>query len=274
MEEALGALLDLIPSLKLGRALVPPGIASAGKVDALRAWLVQCGRVPTRALVGRVGKGTVPQHLEHVYSRLRTCAASWAAWIRGMHQVIEALWTVHDLWADIAVAAQQEPGEAAGDPSSSDASSDSDESGAPDGPPSVGSVGDWPPPGDPPDQAPPADQGPQQAPPQEAAMLMGLGDLVGRGGAANHEGDAWVGGGGNVWAHGGAGEEENTQSTEDDQPQQGLAANEGGRVEQGQQGLAVNTGRRGGGGEQVRTLQDLRAPSLLGSLWDLVGSLG
>ena len=53
-----------------------------------------------------------------------------------------------------------------------------------------------------------------------------------------------------------------------------LAANEGGRVEQGQQGLAVNTGRRGGGGEQVRTLQDLRAPSLLGSLWDLVGSLG
>ena len=65
-----------------------------------------------------------------------------------MHQVIEALWTVHDLWADTAVAAQQEPGEAAGDPSSSDASSDSDESGAPDGPPSVGSVGDWPPPGD------------------------------------------------------------------------------------------------------------------------------
>ena len=132
VEEALGALLDLIPSLKLGRALVPPGIASADKVDALRVWLVQCGRVPTRALVGRVGKGTVPQHLEHVYSRLRTCAASWAAWIRGMHQVIEALWTVHDLWADIAVAAQQEPGEAAGDPSSSDASSDSDESGAPD----------------------------------------------------------------------------------------------------------------------------------------------
>ncbi len=53
-------------------------------------------------------------------------------------------------------------------------------------------------------------------------MLMGLGDLVGRGGAASHEGDAWVGGGGNVWAHGGAGEEENIQSTEDDQPQQGL----------------------------------------------------
>jgi len=77
-----------------------------------------------------------------------------------------------------------------------------------------------------------------------------------------------------VWAHGGAGEEENTQSTEDDQPQQGLVANEGGRVEQGQQGLAVNTGRRGGGGEQVRTLQDLRAPSHLGLLWDLVGSLG
>ena len=60
-----------------------------------------------------------------------------------MHQVIEALWTVYDLWADIAVAAQQELGEAAGDPSSSDASSDSDESGASDGPPSVGSVGDW-----------------------------------------------------------------------------------------------------------------------------------
>ena len=105
-------------------------------------------------------------------------------------------------------------------------------------------------------------------------MLMGLGDLVGRGGAASHEGDAWVGGGGNVWAHGGAGEEENIQSTEDDQPQQGLAANEGGRVEQGQQGLAVNAERGGGDGEQVRTLQDLRAPSLLGSLWDLVGSLG
>jgi len=60
----------------------------------------------------------------------------------------------------------------------------------------------------------------------------------------------------------------------DDQPQQGLAANEGGRVEQGQQGLAVNAERGGGDGEHARTLQDLRAPSLLGSLWDLVGSLG
>ena len=105
-------------------------------------------------------------------------------------------------------------------------------------------------------------------------MLMGLGDLVGRGGAANHEGDAWVGGGGNVWAHGGAGEEENIQSTEDDQPQQGLAANEGGRVEQDQQGPGVNAGGGGGDAEHVRSLQDLRAPSFLGSLWDLVGSLG
>ncbi len=41
VEEALGALLDLIPPLKLGRALAPPGIASADKVDALRVWLVQ-----------------------------------------------------------------------------------------------------------------------------------------------------------------------------------------------------------------------------------------
>ena len=122
MEEAFGTLLDLIPSLKLGRALVPPVIASAESVDALRSWLVQSGRVPLRALMGRAGKGTVPLHLEHVYSRLRSCAASWAAWVRGMRQIIEALWMVHELCADIEVAAQQVPDGAAEDPSSSDAS--------------------------------------------------------------------------------------------------------------------------------------------------------
>ena len=37
VEEAFGTLLDLIPSLKLGRALVPPVIASAENVDALRS---------------------------------------------------------------------------------------------------------------------------------------------------------------------------------------------------------------------------------------------
>ena len=63
--------------------------------------------------MGRVGKGTVPLHLEHVYSRLRSCAASWAAWVRGMHQIIEALWTVHELRADIEVSAQQGPDDAA-----------------------------------------------------------------------------------------------------------------------------------------------------------------
>ena len=29
---------------------------------------------------------------------------SWASWIRGMHKIVEALWTVHELQADIAVA--------------------------------------------------------------------------------------------------------------------------------------------------------------------------
>ena len=112
-------------------------------------------------------------------------------------------------------------------------------------------------------------------------MLMGLGDLVGRGGAeADFEGGSWDSGGQDaegVWAHGGDGggsDEENTECTEEDQPQQGLAANEGGRVEQGQQGPSVDAGGGGGDAERVRSLQDLRAPSFLGSLWDLVGSLG
>ena len=274
-------MLDLIPSLKLGRALVPPGIASAERVDALRVWLVQCGRVPVRTLVGRVGKGTVPLHLEHVYSKLRTCAASWASWIRGMHKIIEALWTVHELHADIAVAAQQVPMDAAVGPSSSDASSESGESEPSDGPPSAGSVGDLPPPGDPPDQPSPGNQALQPAPAQEAVMLMGLGDLVGRGGAGEGlGGGAWDSGGQDgegVWAYGGDGggsDGENTGRTEEDQSQQGLAAYEGGRVEQGQQIPGARAGGGGGSGEHVMSLQDLRAPSLLGSLWELVGSLG
>lgn len=345
VEEAFGTLLDLIPSLKLGRALVPPVIASAENVDALRSWLTQSGRVPLRALLGRVGKGTVPLHLEHVYSRLRSCAASWAAWVRGMHQIIEALWTVHELRADIEVAVQQVPDAAAEDPSSSDASSESGDSESSEGPPSVGSVDGMPPPGDPPDQPPPGDVALQPAPAQEAVMLMGLGDLVGRGGAdAGFEGGSWDSGGQDaegVWAHGGDGggsdheskeggeddqpqqgleepmvlmglgdlmgrgdagvgfvggiwdsggqdaengwahggdgggsDEESTECTEEDQPQQGLAANEGGRVEQRQQGPGAIAGGGRGDAEHVRSLQDLRAPSLLGSLWDLVGSLG
>ena len=79
VKEAVGSLLELIPSLKLGRALVPPVIASADDLDALRAWLAQLGRVPVRVLVGRAGKGAVPVHLEHVHSKLRSCAVSWAA---------------------------------------------------------------------------------------------------------------------------------------------------------------------------------------------------
>ena len=57
-----------------------------------------------------------------------------------MHQIIEALWTVHELRADIEVAAQQVPDGAAEDPSSSDASSESGDSESSEGPPSVGSA--------------------------------------------------------------------------------------------------------------------------------------
>ena len=116
---------------------------------------------------------------------------------------------------------------------------------------------------------------------EEPMVLMGLGDLVGRGGAGvGNDGGIWDSGGQDAegaWAHGGDGggsDEESTECTEEDQPQQGLAANEGGRVEQGQQGPGVNAGGGGGDAEHVRSLQDLRAPSFLGSLWDLVGSLG
>jgi hypothetical protein len=45
-------------------------------------------------------------------------------------------------------------------------------------------------------------------------------------------------------------------------------------LEHGQQDLGVNAGVGGGVAVHVRSLQDLRAPSILGSLWDLVGSLG
>jgi len=112
-------------------ALVPSVIASAENVVALRAWIVQCALVPLRTLVGRVGKRSVPLHLEHVY-RLRSCAASWTAWIRGMYQIIEAMWTVHELRADIVVAALQMPDQAAEGPWRSDESPDSDECEQPD----------------------------------------------------------------------------------------------------------------------------------------------
>jgi len=251
----------MIPSLKLGRALVPPVIASADDPDALRAWLLaQLGRVPVRVLVGRVGKGTVLVHLEHVYSKLRSCAVSWAAWIRGMHQIIEALWTVHELQADIAVAALQEPGGVDGDPSSSDAPPDTDESELLDASPSGESEGDLPPPGDPPDHPPAGGRGAEPPPAHEAAVLMGLGDLVGRGALRGLESESWdnegpdevdqrgercppEGGGGSSGDHGGGPEDGDEDCGEDNHAQQGLAASEGGRLEHGQQGPGVNAGR-------------------------------
>ena len=139
-------------------------------------FLYFCISVPLRALVGRVGKGTVPLHLEHVYSRLRSCAASWSAWIRGMYQIIEALWTVHELSADIAVAAMQVPGGEGGDPSSSDAPSDSEASELSEASPSEESEGDLPPPGDPPDQPVAGGRGAEPPLAHEAVVLMGLGD--------------------------------------------------------------------------------------------------
>ena len=291
VEEAVGSLLDLIPSLKLGHALVPPVVASAENVDALRAWIVQCGLVPLRALVGRVGKGTVPLHLEHVYSRLRSCAASWSAWIRGMYQIIEALWTVHELSADIAVAAMQVPGGEGGDPSSSDAPSDSEDSELSEASSSEESEGDLPPPGDPPDQPVAGGRGAEPPPAHEAVVLMGLGDLIGRGalggpggvssGSEGHDEGAQGGGGlppegrgGSPGDQGGGITDEDEDCGEDNHAQQGLAASDGGRLEHRQQGLGVNAGEGGDGGGRAVSLQDLRAPSLLGSLWDLVGSLG
>ena len=68
--------------------------------------------------------------------------------------------------------------------------------------------------------------------------------------------------------------DENEDCGEDYHAQQGLAASDGGRLEHRQQGLRVNAGEGGDGGGRAVSLQDLRAPSLLGSLWDLVGSLG
>ena len=280
-------MLELIPSLKLGRALVAPVIASAVEADALRAWLVQLGRVPVRVLVGRVGKGTVPLRLEHVYSKLRACATSWASWIRGMHKIIEALWTVHELQADIAVAALQVPSDAGSDSSSSDASSDTDGSELSD----AGSVGDLPPPGDPPDQPAAGARGAEPTPAHQAAVLMGLGDLVGAGASGGVGGNLWAGEspdeedesiegglngmrGGAYFEEGGGKKDEDGDFQEEHQAQQGHAAADGGRLEHGQHDPGANAGDGGGGGGHAMSLQDLRAPSLLGSLWDLVGSLG
>ena len=288
VEEAFSALLELITSLKLGRALVAPVIASAVDADALRVWLSQLGRVPVRVLVGRVGKGTVPLRLEHVYSKLRACAVSWASWIRAMHKIIEALWSVHELQADIAVAALQVPHDAVSDSSSSDAPSDADESELSD----ADSQGDLPPPVDPPDQLVAAPRGVWAAPPaHEAAVLMGLGDLVGRGALGgpagnlrasespdeargNGEGPHQGRRGGKSGDSGEGKTDENGKIEEENQAHQGLAAAAGGRLEHGQQDLGVNAGVSGGVAVHARSLQDLRAPSILGSLWDLVGSLG
>ena len=64
---------------------------------------------------------------------------------------------------------------------------------------------------------------------EEPVMLMGLGDLVGRGGAGvGSDGGTWGSGGQNaegVWAHGGDGggsDHESKAGGEEDQPQQGL----------------------------------------------------
>jgi len=78
------------------------------------------------------------------------------------------------------VAALQEPGRVDGDPSSFDAPSDTDESELSDASSSEESEGDLPPPGDPPDHAPAGGRGAEPSPAHEAAVLMGLGDLVGR----------------------------------------------------------------------------------------------
>ena len=55
--------LFISPSFQQDPTMTLEGTVEA---DALRAWLVQLGRVPVRVLVGRVGKGTVPLRLEHV----------------------------------------------------------------------------------------------------------------------------------------------------------------------------------------------------------------
>ena len=67
---------------------------------------------------------------------------------------------------------------------------------------------------------------------EEPVVLMGLRDLMSRGGAGTgFVGGIWDSGGQdaeNVWPNGGDGggsDEHNTEGTEEDQPQQGLAAN-------------------------------------------------
>ena len=73
---------------------------------------------------------------------------------------------------------------------------------------------------------------------------------------------------------GGGKKDEDGDFQEEHQAQQGHAAADGGRFEHGQHDPGANAGDGEGGGGQAMSLQDLRAPSLLGSLWDLVGSLG
>jgi len=94
-----------------------------------------------------------------------------------MYQIIEALWTVHELRVDIAVAALQMPDEAAEGPWRSDESPDSDESGQPDAWCSEEPEGDLPPPVDPPDHPPAGGRETEPAPAHEAAVLIGRGAL-------------------------------------------------------------------------------------------------
>ena len=88
-----------------------------------------------------------------------------------------------------------------------------------------------------------------------------------------HGGAQWDEGGG-ISRRGGGKKDEDGDFQEEHQAQQGHAAADGGRLEHGQHDPGANVGDGGGGGGQAMSLQDLRAPSLLGSLWDLVGSLG
>jgi len=94
-------------------------------------------------------------------------------------------------------------------------------------------------------------------------MLIGLGDLVGRGALRGLEGESWDNegpdeehqrgerrppeeGGGPPGDHLGGPEDVDEDCGEDNHAQQGLAASEGGRLQHGQQGPKINAGEGGG----------------------------